>query len=126
MTNLVIPTTLVADTGTGATMAPYRMNGDQAVYKEQSPSAVAAQLQLKRTEPRPTKDYAGAMKTEFKFTRTLPDSLGRQWPLVATTSYSLPAFLTSAQRTAFVLEATLASNLSDVRSAFADQVIPQA
>lgn len=125
MANIQIPTTFVAATGTGALMTPYRLAGDIAVYREGSPVASAAILQMKRVEPKATKDYAGAAKCEEKFTRQYPDSLGRLWPAVAALNTSLPAFLTDAQKTAFVLEATLAFSLSESKSALALQVIPQ-
>jgi hypothetical protein len=125
MTDIVIPTTQVADTGTGATMTPYRLAGDTAAYREASPSGAAAILNLKRTEPKATKDYAGAAKGELKFTRQYADTLGRLWPAVYTVNTSVPAFLTDAQKSAFVLEATLASSLSVPRDALAKLVIPQ-
>lgn len=125
MADIIIPTTQVADTGTGATMTPYRMAGDLAVYREASPVAQAAILQLKRTEPKPTKDYAGAAKGEVRFTRLYADTLGRLWPAVFSVNSSLPAFLTDTQKSAFVLEATLAAGLSVPRDALAKLVIPQ-
>jgi hypothetical protein len=125
MTDIVIPTTQVADTGTGATMVPYRLAGDIAVYREASPVAQAAVMQLRRTEPKPTKDYAGAAKGTFKFTRQYADTLGRLWPAVYDATTSVPVFLTDAQKAAFVLEATLVLGLAVPRDALAKLVIPQ-
>lgn len=125
MTDIVIPTTQVADTGTGATMTPYRLAGDTASYREASPSGAAAILTLKRTEPKATKDYAGANKGEVKFTRQYADTLGRLWPAVMTANSSVPAFLTDAQKSAFILEAILVLNLSVPRDTLSKLAIPQ-
>lgn len=125
MTDIVIPSTLVADTGTGATMIPYRLAGDTATYREGTPVGAAAILAMKRIEPKPTKDYAGAAKAEVKFTRQYPDAQGRLWPAVYSTSVSVPAFLTDTEKSAFVTEATLSNSLQVSRDALAKQVIPQ-
>lgn len=125
MANIQIPTTIVANTGTGALMTPYRLAGDTAVYRESSPAGQPSVLAMKRVEPKPTKDYAGAAKAEVKYTRQYADASGRLWPAVSTKSVSLPAFLTDAQKTAFVTEAALVDELSESRAALATQLIPQ-
>ena len=125
MSNIVIPSTLVADTGTGATLTPYKMAGDTALYREEGATGVPALLQMKRTEPKPTKDYAGAAKGDVKFTRSFPDTLGRQWPAILNISSSVPDFLTDAQKSAFVDEAIRLSGLTVTRDALAKLVIPQ-
>lgn len=125
MADIQIPATIVANTGTGALMIPYRLAGDSAVYRESSPSGAASVLQYKRTEPKPTKDYAGASKAEAKYTRLYADTQGRLWPAVYTVSVSVPAFLTDTVKTAFVTESTLVSELATTRAALATQVIPQ-
>lgn len=125
MTDIVIPTTQVADTGTGATLTPYKLAGDLAIYREAAPSGQPAVYQLKRTEPKPSGSYAGAARGEARFTRQYADTQGRLWPAVMTVSTSIPAFLTDTQKSAFVLEATLVNNLSVPRDALAKLVIPQ-
>ncbi|UUW21250.1 MAG: hypothetical protein [Sanya fiers-like virus 12] len=125
MANIVIPQTTVADTGTGATMVPYKMAGDSALYREQAPTGAAALLQMRRTEAKPTKDYAGAAKAEVKFTRQVTDTQGRLWPAIVTVSSSIPAFLTDSARASFVDEAMRAHSLPESRAALATQVIPQ-
>lgn len=125
MADIQLPTARAAGTGTGALLKAYRLSGDTATYVESSPVAQAAVLSLKRTEPKATKDYAGACRGEHKFTRNYADLQGRLWPAVFTSSTSLPAFLTNAQKTAFVLEASL-SNLEAVQQAsLALMAIPQ-
>lgn len=125
MTDIVIPSTTVASTGVGATMEPYRLAGDQAVYREKAPVGPAAILAMKRTEAKPTKDYAGAARSESKFTRQVADAQGRLWPVVVTVNSSVPAFMTDAARAAIVDEAMRAHSLPVVRSALAVQTIPQ-
>lgn len=125
MADIQIPLTLVADTGTGALMHPHRLSGDIALYREASPVAAPAFLQMKREEPKPTKDYAGAAKTFVRFNRQYPDTLGRLWPAVGSVNVSVPAFLTDAQKIAFVTEMTLAFSTAESRAALATQAIPQ-
>lgn len=125
MTDIVIPSTTVADTGVGATMEPYRLAGDQAVYREKAPTGPAAILAMKRTEAKPTKDYAGAARAEVKFTRQVADAQGRLWPVVVTVNSSIPAFMTDAARAAIVDEALRANSLPVARAALAVQAIPQ-
>jgi hypothetical protein len=125
MTNIVIPTTLVADTGTGATMTPYNMAGNSAVYRESSPTGAPAKLTMKRTDAIPSGGYAGAGKAEIKFTRQVEDTLGRLWPVVYTVTTSIPAFMEDTDKSAFVDEATAALGLAVSRDALAKLLIPQ-
>lgn len=125
MTNIVIPTTQVADTGTGATMEPYRLEGDKALYREQSPSGAAALLQYSRTEPKPTKDYAGALRGETRFTRQFADANGRLWPAVVRVESSVPAFLSDASKLAFVTEAVMATSLGTSLDVLSKLAVPQ-
>lgn len=125
MPAIIIPTVLVANTGVGATMNPYRMAGDTALYREASPTGAPALAQMKRTEPKPTKDYAGAGRGEVKFTRQYADTQGRLWPAVVTVTSSVPAFLTDTAKAAFVDEAMLLNGLPVARAALATQTIEQ-
>jgi len=126
MANITIPTTQVADTGTGAIMEPYRLDGDISVYREQSPVAAAAILQFKRTEAKATKDYAGAMKGESRFTRQIADTAGRLWPAIVRVESSVPAFMTDAARAAFVKEAIMAASLQTSQDVLSKLAVPQA
>lgn len=123
--DIQLSSTIVADTGTGALMKPYRLAGDIAIYREASPVAQASILSMKREEPKPTKDYAGAGKTQTKYTRQYADASGRLWPAVYTVNASVPAFLTDTQKTAFVTEGAIMAQQADVRAALAVQTIPQ-
>lgn len=125
MADIQLPTARAAGTGTGALLKPYRLVGDLAIYREASPYAQPAFLQMKRTEPKATKDYAGAQRGEHRYTRNYVDAQGRLWPAVVTVNASLPAFLTDAQKSAFVLEASLSSMESVQQSALAVGTIPQ-
>lgn len=108
MSVIILKAALAAGTGTGASFEAYDMKGASAIYRETNPTGIAGALSLKRTEPRATKDYAGVMRGEVKLTRQVTDTNGRAWPVVFTVTSSLPAFMTDAQRTAFITEALLA------------------
>lgn len=125
MADIQLPLTAAADTGTGALMVAYRMSGDLAQYRESSPIAQAGFLQLKRVEPKPTKDYAGAMRGEVKFTRAYADTTGRLWPAVVTVSSSLPAFLTDTQRADIVMEALIAARVAAGKDTLSKLAVPQ-
>lgn len=123
--NIQLPTTQVADTGTGALLTPYNLFGDLAIFRESAPSAAPALLQYKRTEAKATKDYAGAMRGEARFTRQMPDAAGKLWPCVMRMESSLPAFLTDAERSALVLEAVMAFSLSVSQDVLSKLTVPQ-
>lgn len=123
--SVIIPTTIVANTGTGKTLVPYRLNGDTAEFVEDGAVGQPAKLTMKRVEPKPTKDYAGAARGEMKYTEQVADALGRLWPCVFTVSTSLPAFLTDAQKASFVTTGTMAAELAVSRDALAKKIIPQ-
>lgn len=126
MSSITIPAVTVADTGTGPVLDGYRMAGDTALYRENGASGAPATLLLKRTEPKPTKNYAGAGRGEAKYTRQLADANGQLWPLVFDVNVSIPAFLSDAQKHAFVDEAVRAVSLDTVRTALAVLAVPQA
>lgn len=125
MADIQLGTTLVASTGVGALMTPYRLSGDSAEYIESVPTAIAAHLILKRTEPKPTSTYAGASKGEVKFTRYYTDAAGRKWPAIVTVSSSIPDFRTDAEKTAFVTEALVAAVTAQAKSNLATRAVPQ-
>lgn len=125
MADITIPTTLVADTGTGKVMAPYKLSGDTAEFVESNASGTPAKLIMKRTEPKPTKDYAGAGRGEVRYTEWYEDAVGRLWPAVHTVTSSVPAFLTDAQKSAFVDRGTLVNGLSTSRDVLAKKLVPQ-
>lgn len=123
--NIVIPTTFVADTGTGATLVPYRLSGDKAEFVEDAPSALPATFSLAREEPKATKDYAGAQRGTAKYTEQVADANGRYWPVVHTVTTSIPAFMTDTAKAAFVDRATRLNSLQAPRDALAKKIIPQ-
>lgn len=125
MTTIALKAAMATGTGIGQSFVAYDLKGPSAVYREVSPTGLPGTLSLKRTEPKATKDYAGAMRGEIKLTRLYADVQGRQWPAVFTGSSSLPAFLTDAQRAAFVLEATLFMQESVSQDAMSRLLIPQ-
>lgn len=125
MSDIQIPSTIAADTGTGKLFTPYRLVGDVAEYVESGASGIPATFTMRRTEPKATKDYAGAGRTEVKYTEQVADALGRLWPNVVTVTSSIPAFQTDADKTAFVTRAILATSVSVTRDALAKRTIPQ-
>lgn len=125
MSTISLKAVIAAGTGTGKTFSAYDLKGPSAVFREDSPTGVAGLISMKRTEPKATKDYAGAARGEHKFTRQYADSLGRNWPAVLTTTSSLPAFLTDAQKVAFVTEAILAIQDQTGIDVLSKLIVPQ-
>lgn len=125
MSSIALAAVIAAGTGTGKTFSAYDLKGPSAVFREDSPTGVAGLLVLKRTEPKATKDYAGAARGEVKLTRQYADTLGRNWPAVFTAVSSLPAFLTDAQKAAFITEAILATQKAESQDCLGKLLIPQ-
>lgn len=125
MSTIALKAVMAVGTGTGKTFGAYDMKGPSGVFREESPVAIAGTLALKRTEPKSTKDYAGAARGELKFTRQYTDVLGRAWPAIFTVTTSVPAFLTDAQKDAFVLEGTLAAQDPASQACLARLIVPQ-
>lgn len=125
MSIISLKATLAAGTGTGKSFSAYDLKGPTAVFREDSPIGIAGTISLKRTEPKSTKDYAGAARGEVRFTRQFSDALGRQWPAVFTGNSSIPAFLTDAQKQAFIIEGTLAFQDVAVQDTLSKLLIPQ-
>ena len=125
MADIQLATTLGANTGTGPLLKGYRLTGDSAVYRENAPSAQPSMLTLKRTEPKATKDYAGAAKGNLRYSRNYADSLGRLWPAVVSIDSSLPAFLSDTVKTAFIVEALIAGMTTEAKDTLAKLLVPQ-
>lgn len=125
MGNIVQKATLATDTGTGPTYVPYRMEGDKAVLRESAPSGQPGLLEMRRIDPKPTRDYAGAMRGAVKLRREYADTNGRLWPAIVEVTSSLPAFLTDTQRAAFVTEAVIAARETTAMDALSKLVVPQ-
>jgi hypothetical protein len=125
MGSITQKSTLATDTGTGATYDPYRMDGDNAILREAAPSAQPGFLSFKRTEPKPTRDYAGAMRGSVKLRRDVADTEGRLWPAIVEVTSSLPAFLNDTQRAAFVTEAIIAAREANGLDVLSKLKVPQ-
>lgn len=125
MADIQLATTLGANSGTGPLMKGYKLAGDSAVYRESAPTAQPSLLTLKRTEPKPTKDYAGAQRGEAKYTRSYADTQGRLWPAIVTVTSSLPAFLTDAQKSAFITESLIAAGTTESKDTLSKLMVPQ-
>lgn len=125
MSTIALKAVIAAGTGTGKSFSAYDLKGPSAVFREDAPAGVPGLITLKRTEPKATKDYAGAARGELKFTRQYPDTLGRLWPAVFTGTSSIPAFLTDAQKVAFVTEAILALQDATGQDVLSKLIVPQ-
>lgn len=125
MSTIALAAVIAAGTGTGKTFSAYDMKGPSALFREDSPVGPAGLVSLKRTEPKPTKDYAGAMRGEVKFTRQFADPVGRLWPAILTGVSSLPAFMTDAQRVAFITEGILLMQKAESQDALSKLLVPQ-
>lgn len=125
MSSISLKATIAPGTGSGKVFEAYDLKGPSAVFREVSPVGQAGTIALKRTEPKATKDYAGAARGEVRFTRQYPDTLGRLWPAVFTGASSIPAFLTDAQKVAFITEATLALQEQPSMDTLSKLIVPQ-
>lgn len=125
MSTIALKATLATDTGVGKTFTDWDLAGATAIFREDSPVASAGTIGFKRRDPKPSKDYVGAIGGEVKLTRQVADSLGRLWPQILTISSSQPAFLTDAAKAAFVLEGTLAFRDATAQVCLSTSKVPQ-
>lgn len=125
MSTIALKAVMAPGTGTGKSFEAYDLKGPSAIFREVAPVAQPGTMLLKRTEPKATKDYAGAMRGEVKLTRSFADAQGRLWPAVLTATSSLPVFLTDAQRVAFIQEGTLFVGDGACQDALSKLLIPQ-
>lgn len=125
MSSIALKAVVVAGTGSGKTFDAYNLTGPMALFREVGAVGLPGLVQLTRTEPIATKDYVGVGRGEVKITRQFVDAQGIQRPAIVRALSSIPAFLTDAQRAAFVDEAVLlfAEQLS--RDCLAKQLVPQ-
>lgn len=125
MSSIALKATIVAGTGSGKTFDAYNLTGNLAIFREVGAVGVPGLLQQKRTEPKPTKDYAGVSRGEVKLTRQFPDALGALRPAILRVDTSLPSFMTDAQRVAFVEEGLLALIEVPNRDVLSKQIVAQ-
>lgn len=125
MSTIALKAALATDTGTGKSFTDWDLSGPIASFREVSPAGPAGELKFKRRDPKPSKDYAGATGGEVKLTRQVADSQGRLWPQILTITSSQPAFLSDADKTAFVLEGTLAIRESVSQVCLSTGKVPQ-
>lgn len=125
MTIIANSTTLVAGTGTGPSYQDYKLVGDNAIFREVAPVGQPGFLSYTRTEPKPTKDYAGVGRSQIKLTRNYVDALGVSRPAIVQISTSLPETMTQALRDTFVIEATLAFQHAVSQACLKVRTVPQ-
>jgi len=125
MTTIVNKTTIVPGTGTGPSYADYRLSGDIAVFRETAPTAQPAFLTFGRTEPKPTKDYAGVGRSSIKLTRNYADAQSVLRPAVFSVATSLPETMSQAQRDAFIVEGLLVLLDAVSQSNLKTRTVPQ-
>jgi len=63
--NIQLPATQVAQTGTGLLYVPYAQGPDQVIWTNGS-GVDRSRLTLNRTQPKPTSDFPGVDRLEFK------------------------------------------------------------
>lgn len=125
MSSIALKAVIVAGTGTGKTFDAYNLTGNLAIFREVGATGVPGLLQQKRTEPKPTKDYVGVSRGEVKMTRQFNDANNIARPAILRIDSSLPAFMTDAQRDAFVVEALLAFIEQTSRDVLSKQIVAQ-
>lgn len=124
-TNIALATTYGADTGTGQSFEPWRLDSSVATFRELSAVAQTATITFKAVDPKKTATYAGSMRGSVKLRREYADSQGVLWPAIVELNSSLPAFLTDAQRAAFVKEALLLARETEAETCLSKLAIPQ-
>lgn len=125
MSTISLKAVIAAGTGTGKSFDAYNLTGNLAVFREVGASGAPGLLTQKRIEPKPTKDYVGVSRGEVKLTRMKNDAQGIARPVVMTVVTSLPAFMTDAERDAFVSEGLLAALDPANQAVLARQVVSQ-
>lgn len=126
MANIVTALTHVAPTGAGLTYVPWNLQGPLAIYHNEVSGQLPRTLTMKRTDAVKTKGYDGALRTMLKTQQGHVHAVtGVTWPKVGTTTFSLPSFLTLAEKLAFVDEHFLAARQSVINEFFASGVVPQ-
>lgn len=125
MADIQLKTTLGTDTGTGKLMNAYEMTGPRASYIENGAVSVPDRFVLSRTEPKPTREYAGHGRAEARYSSTWTDTAGKQWPVTYVVQTSIPDGMSAADKAAFVLRCVLATRDSVVQAALAVRTIPQ-
>lgn len=128
MTNLVIASTIVTPTGTGITLEPWNLQGPKAEYVDVAPAGGVnpLKLSLTRTSAVATRAYEGAHRAVTR--AELPvvhGTTGVVWPEVGTLSFSHPAFLTAAQKTAFETQFLLIALHATIRAFHQVGTVPQ-
>lgn len=126
MADIQLKQTLVASTGTGNLMQPYRMEGDAALYRVSGGTNTSFHLKLKRTEPKPTKTFPGVRRGEVKtyktHTQPVTGTVGVQ---VITTTSSHPDWLDKATSDAAVTDHLLALGETVNKDCLSVGTIPQ-
>lgn len=125
MADIQLPSTLGTATGTGKLMKAYSLTGDSGLYIEDAATGVPAKLLFKRTDPKPTRNYAGAGKSEVRFTESWADAQGVQWPVVFSATSSIPDGMSAADKVAFITRAVLATEMATARDVLSKRLIPQ-
>lgn len=125
MTTIVNKTTIVPGTGTGPSYQDYKLVGDNAVFREVAPVAQPGYLSFTRTEPKPTKDYAGVGRSQIKLTRGYADATSIVRPAIISVATSLPETMTQSQKDAFVVEALLAFLDTVSQACLKNRTVPQ-
>jgi hypothetical protein len=96
--NVQLPLTWVAQTGTGLLYAAYSQGPDQVIWQNGS-GATRSRLTLNRTQPKPTADFPGVDRLEYKINQffTVNDV---EYQSVLSLVSSIPVVADSAHRTA--------------------------
>jgi hypothetical protein len=96
--SLQFPTTVVAQTGTGPLFVPYSQGPDQVIWTYGS-GTTRTRLSLNRTQPKPTADFPGVDRLEFKTNQFYAVS-GVEYQSVISLVTSIPVNADDTHRTA--------------------------
>lgn len=124
--DLQLKATLVAPTGTGKLLTPYRIDGDSGLYRISGGVTTSFHMRLKRQEPKPTKTFPGSRRGEVKtyvtVTHPVTGVVGIQ---VITTTSAHPDWLDKASSDAAVTDHLLMLSEAVAKDHLSTGAIPQ-
>jgi len=104
--NIQLATALGSPTGTGFLFVPHGSYGDSFRYIQSGASGRPAELTFKRTAPKPTSTFPGVDRGAMKLVEyfTVSDVV---YTCIVEVNTSIPVPVSSSDRTAFALRASL-------------------
>lgn len=122
--DIQLATTLASPTGTGFLYKPYKLDGNNAVFKQSGASGQPSLVSFKRTEPKPTAVFPGVERMEVTKTEYfVVNSVTYVVTYKIVTSVPVPIAL--SDRTAVFTRGALLARDPTVQAAIESLTIPQ-